>query len=522
MSLSKKAYRSLEDVLGPEYITDEPAVLDGYCYVWGNEMIFGDKFSARPLAVVMPGSTEEVQGIVKICNRFGVKYRAHASGFETTAITSREPFIPIDLRRMNRILEIDEKNRYAVVEPYVTTNKLIHEAMRRGLRPNALGCGPTGSVVAGTAAHFGSSQTNISTDYGARTCLAVEWVLPDGEIIKLGSLGTGAGWFNGDGPGPSLRGVMRGYGGANGGLGVITKVAAKLYPWYGPTKMVAKGKTPLYEWEMPENFSIYSILFPSPESVSDFFHLLVEEAIAFSANRFEFGGLQVMFTESNEDFYELVKNIPQAQLDEVMYHVLVSMDASSKREMDYKEKCLQKILEKTQGMVFPLDDQQKNILLLQVITAQGNTRSTFRLSGSFGISPVGDEAIDSMQLLSRTAYEDYVREKQKSGKFLLGGEGTWSVAYSDVGAHTEVTYLYDPADPESTKAAAEMGELGDKWMAEKRFGINALENALCFEETAIKAALPYSLDFAVWMKKLKKAFDPNLVSESSFYVTPED
>jgi len=117
MTLSNKAYEALEDIVGSEYISREPADLDSYCFVWGNELLFGDKFSPRPPAVILPGNTEEVQGIVKVCNRFGLKYRAHATGFEVAALSSETPFIPIDLRRMNRIVEIDPKNRIAVVEP---------------------------------------------------------------------------------------------------------------------------------------------------------------------------------------------------------------------------------------------------------------------------------------------------------------------------------------------------------------------------------------------------------------------
>jgi glycolate oxidase len=69
MTLSREAYKALEDVVGPENISEEPAILDGYCFIWANEVHFGDKFSARPPAVVMPGNTGEVQGVVRVCNK---------------------------------------------------------------------------------------------------------------------------------------------------------------------------------------------------------------------------------------------------------------------------------------------------------------------------------------------------------------------------------------------------------------------------------------------------------------------
>jgi glycolate oxidase len=65
--------------------------------------------------------------------------------------------------------------------------------------------------------------------YSPRNVLGVEWVLPDGELLRLGTPGCGEGWFSGDGPGPSLRGIMRGASGAFGGLGVFTACDIKLF-----------------------------------------------------------------------------------------------------------------------------------------------------------------------------------------------------------------------------------------------------------------------------------------------------
>jgi hypothetical protein len=134
---------------------------------------------------------------------------------------------------MNRIIEIDRKNKIAVVEPYVSQAALFVETMKVGLRPNMIGAGPSASVLAGTAAHFGSGPTNISTDFGGRNLLGIEWVLPDGDVLRLGPVGPGGTGVNADGPGPSLRGVVRGYGGANGGIGIFTKCAVSCYPGTG-------------------------------------------------------------------------------------------------------------------------------------------------------------------------------------------------------------------------------------------------------------------------------------------------
>jgi hypothetical protein len=78
---------------------------------------------------------------------------------------------------------------------------------------------------------------------------------------------------------------------------------------------------------------------------------------------------------------------------------------------------------------------------------------------------------------------------------------------------------YDAANPDVAKVIGEIGAEADTKVAQWSLAINSLEGALSFEESALKAADPYCLNLLSWMKKVKRAFDPNLVSESSFYVT---
>jgi len=78
MPLSHEAYRALKEIVGEDYITTDPAVLDTYIYQWMGEFHepLGNKFMPhRPLAVVLPGSVEEVQAVVRLCNRFRIKFK---------------------------------------------------------------------------------------------------------------------------------------------------------------------------------------------------------------------------------------------------------------------------------------------------------------------------------------------------------------------------------------------------------------------------------------------------------------
>lgn len=524
MPIENEAYQALEDVVGSEHITREPVVLDTYCYVWANEVLVGDKFSARPLAVVLPGTVEEVQAVVRVCRRFGIRCRPLASGFETSAVTASEPMLSIDMRRMDRIVEIDRKNRIAVVEPYVSQTRLFLETMKVGLRPNMIGAGPSASVLAGTAAHFGSGPTNISTDFGGRNLLGVEWVLPDGDILRLGPVGGGCGGVNADGPGPSLRGVVRGYGGANGGIGIFTKAAVKLYPWYGPPRLKAKGSAPIYGMEVPENFEDYCVVFPGRDELTNFMYLLYEETIAFSQERPGVMFTLLLSTGSNDEFYALAKDAPEEMVRQLSFSMLVGLDASSAREMEYKKRVFHEILKATEGELFPMDDHVKGLLFNGSVTCQGTVRAAFRAGGSFVISPVSEESIDSVNRMGGIAQEEILEAAQASGGVLTGWpEPIWSVIYgSDGCGHVEVITEYDPADRDSCRKTAEIVETADAKVPEWGFGVNLLENALSFEEASLRAARPHSVDFVSWMKKIKKAFDPDNVAESAFYVSPDE
>ena len=193
----------------------------------------------------MPGSTEEVQAIVRLCNKFGVQFKASSTGWGVYCDAGGPGCIKLDLRRMNRIIEINEENMYAVVEPYVIHAQLQAELMKRGLTCNVNGAGGVTSAMP-LAAHEGIGHMSGTCSISERNLLAVEWVTPEGELVRTGSLAALGEWFCGDGPGPSLRGIIRGNVMPLGGLGVYTKAAMKIYHWPGPPTMEVKGYSPDY------------------------------------------------------------------------------------------------------------------------------------------------------------------------------------------------------------------------------------------------------------------------------------
>jgi glycolate oxidase len=125
MALSKEVYKEFGDVVGAENICDDPAILPAY-------------YSMDFAAVILPGNAAEVQAVVKLCNRHKLQFSAASTGWGGMYAKG---IVFLDLRRMNHIIEINEKNMYAVVEPYVINAQLQAELMKRGLNCNIKGAG---------------------------------------------------------------------------------------------------------------------------------------------------------------------------------------------------------------------------------------------------------------------------------------------------------------------------------------------------------------------------------------------
>ena len=521
MALKREAYKALEDIVGAEYITDEPAILDTYSRSWGMEWaIPGELFAPRQLAAILPASVEEVQAIVKVCNRYRVPFRAHATGFGPTGTVGKRPFVSIDLRRMNRILEIDERNMYAVVEPYVSFGILNFEAMKRGLQYHHLGVGPGATVLASVTSVQGEGSKGISASYSGRHPLGVEWVLPDGEILRLGSLGTGAGWFTGDGPGISLRGVMRGCGGAYGGLGVFTKAAVKLIPWYGPPRLETGDIPPRYEVKVPELYRVYTMTFPSREQVFEAFYLIGEEGIAHACTRRGPFAVAMGFTRSNLELSELWQ---KGEFQQKCAHTVgLILHASSPRELEFREKVFRKILEKTGGEIFSEPPDQIGFRFAYSLIGIGAVRRAFGGTGTFSEGMVAKEALDMLRNVQVVSFElkDPVA---KQGKLVDNGDVASIQPYEDgtIGGHLETPVEYDPNDGDAVKAAVEFSDRCAKEQVKSNFAIPLFEGCN-YDEYLHNLAGPRCMNYHIWIRKIKKAFDPNLVSESSWYTTPKE
>ncbi|MBW2693849.1 MAG: FAD-binding oxidoreductase, partial [Deltaproteobacteria bacterium] len=104
----------LESIVGPDGCLHRPEELLVY------ECDGSTLHSGKPSAVVLPRSREEVCGVVSTCRAHGVPFvpRGAGTGLSGGAVANDGAVI-IECSRMNRILEVNVEDRYAIVEPGV-------------------------------------------------------------------------------------------------------------------------------------------------------------------------------------------------------------------------------------------------------------------------------------------------------------------------------------------------------------------------------------------------------------------
>jgi len=534
MELTKEEYSALEDVVGSEYITREPAIRDTYNQIWQNKLLFGEKWSNRPAAVLLPGSPEEVQAILRVCNRYGIPFKPFSSGFEVEATAlDTEKAITMDLRRMDRILEIDTKNMHAVVEPYVSVYRLQRETAKYGLRIGCLALGPTGGVVASACCHYGEGPTSLSTGSAGRNVLGAEWVLPTGDLLRLGTSEARNGWFSADGPGLSLRGILRGLSGANGAHGVITKASVKLYPWDGPPDWELVGDIPGRKdiEKVPDGYRVIVVTFPDRAKALNAVREIAQAEITCSCPLLGYGfGAMGEGNDEAWENYQKMGNLEELE-DMLSRSLGTVIGASTSREMEYRERCLLEISKKWSGEVIPQFNDPNMLASLfsgamfSFHALQMELRMTSDMFTGLG-TIVADDQVDSLS----QAIWDIAKPHMTKGKVMQVGEGLYHspLEACTVGNTVGTSVYYDPYDPDSLGAAREvMSKVLDPEGKLKRFGIPLIGGNLHVEQVQHLHQRwgPLYDNYDLWLRKIKAALDPNNVGDPSGYVPaayPED
>ena len=536
MALSRYVYEVFSEIVGPEHITAEPVILDGYTFNWLVEFHPGSApgkyMEHRPEAVLLPGSVEEVQALVKACNRYGVKYKAISTGYGSHGFPQQEGVVLLDLKRMNRIVEIDARNKYAVVEPYVVWAQLEAEAMKRGLFTTPVQAGSQASVLANVTSGWGMNIMGNHGGHNGRNALGVEWVLPTGELIRLGP---DNGWFCGDGPGPSLRGIMRGHCGAQGGMGVFTKVAIKLHHWPGPPRLETQAGGILSAYsikDVPENVRIYQCAFPDYETLANFLYKIGDAEIGYSIFRCGEPDHYLSVSagaQSNKTLVEWHKSgFIAAAVQALPHPVTIVLFTRSLREFAYQEKVLMEIVAEAGGTI---PEMAKDGLLNDVATKEflvalvGNDMHVIHHGGGFVISAGYQGTTESVVRHMGIPAERLKKKYIEGGKILNDGiDSTYHNSFDNNSyVYVELEYHYDAADPDSVNAARMLvSEERDTGREEKAgfepndIGLVLGDYTKTLQERLMDMGPVYG-NFHVWQEKIKRAFDPHDSSDRSNY-----
>jgi FAD/FMN-containing dehydrogenase len=543
--LPADVYRALEDIVGVACVSADPAVLDAYAFQYLAELVRPENspYMPRPAAVVMPASTEEVQAIVRLANEHGLKVKPTGTGwyFFNAPIKDSDPTLQLDLRRMNRILEIDEQNMYAVVEPYVIHAQLQAEVLKLGLNMNIPGVGCSSSIVASACAYAGQGPDAFYMGGNAENLLGMEWVTPEGEVIRTGSLGSGDGWFCSEGPGPSVRGICHGAIGSRGGLGVYTKCAVKLAPYFGPTEWEVGGTLPAYRLPVADTCRVYTLAVPSLDAWADTYYKIYDNEIGYIFHRqFNLAGADLasafwlMYNDHTKTLGDLewMSKEPQnlALADEMRISFQLVLAGRSTADIELQDRILEAILAEVGGRkVERFCEQDMAEFTNMYLQRLGHKHVNFVWAGGY----IGSW----MQFGTPDWVKGYVPaavaglERDAAGGLLVqcGGDammGSGSGIPGGGATGLEQFVSYDPTDLESIKAGARHMEDAVKDAAAIGYppGKEFMYLQMGWTDEQVWDALARSqqpLAFR-FQRQIKDAFDPNDVGDRMYPTLPVD
>ena len=204
--------RELESLLDKQSVLHLPEDLALYQYD-------GSVEKALPDVVVFPRTTDEVSQIVRLAARYDVPIvgRGAGTGLSGGAL-ARTGGVMLVFARMNRILAIDARNQRAVVEPGVVNFELSRAAEPSGLYFAPDPSSQKSCTIGGNVSENAGGPHTLAYGVTTNHVVALELVLPDGEIVRIGNA-------HGDAHGYDLPGLFVG---SEGTLALVTEITVKL------------------------------------------------------------------------------------------------------------------------------------------------------------------------------------------------------------------------------------------------------------------------------------------------------
>jgi len=217
--VSTELIKKLKNIVQERHIIyQERDKLDKYAL----DEVADPEYAQKPEVVIKPDSAQQISKIMQLANKYKVPVtpRGGGTGLSGGAVPIYRGIV-LSLERMNTILEIDEKNMMATVEPGVITSEINDQIKNKGLFYAGYPMSEESCFIGGNVAENAGGGRAVKYGVTGRYIMGLEVVTPEGEIIELG------GKTVKDVVGYDLIDLMVG---SEGTLGIFTKIILKLVP----------------------------------------------------------------------------------------------------------------------------------------------------------------------------------------------------------------------------------------------------------------------------------------------------
>lgn len=352
--------------------------------------------------------------------------------------------------------------------------------------------------------HYGQSPLNYRTGLANRRILGVEWVLPDGEILKMGSLSVNDDPFWGEGIGPDLRGILRGWVGWAGSLGTVTKMAVKLFP-FQTEPLIPTGISPDTALLVPEaRVRYYNFQFPTREALIKAFREIGKAEIAAGAMRVPHMWRYIGRSKTKEDFWKYWGEPGEKEEEVKNVHILrvLLVGYSSEEQLQYEERVLMDIVNELGGKGRAARPTDESVLISAdaygMWSMTGGFTSVTSTIDTMGSALAGGE---SFAKIKKEYTPPFMDDYGEVGWFQLGELGHMG--------YLEFPIYWDPFDKEGLKEVDKLIYV----RAPKEDIKDGRYSFFHLMASPLKlVGPPYGPNYHKWMLEIKKAFDPNNVS----------
>jgi hypothetical protein len=265
-------------------------------------------------------------------------------------------------------------------------------------------------------------------------------------------------------------------------------MAIRLHPWPGPSSLPSRGTIPAYKADLPDNFKAYTICFKTWDDYATAIALIHENDILFLGHRqFNMFGRNLktamlkIITDPDKqlgDLPELLKD-PELQKanEDMKIEIQVVLAGTSKRDMEYKEAALDKVLELSGGWknAFMMDKEMMDYVLLYLIRL-GHKNLNYVMCGAYeGNFGLSGNLFVSSKLMEEASALKRKWDVEKTCIAATGGDSDMgSVCIIGSGGVTgwEFFVNFDAYDKASIKGTADFFNDTQRWMTEKKLGVD--------------------------------------------------